>query len=98
LYVFEHEFLRDSHTVLQKVARDQFRIRWTATCDVFFGDEYNVDLPLQIETTAVFLGLSIRERDEIQGSGAFGPQFLMIPNFVFDPTPQYDVATFTFRE
>src|SRR5262249_34523894 len=39
LYVFEHNFLRDSQTFLQKIAQNQFRVRWSATCDVFFNDE-----------------------------------------------------------
>ena len=97
LYVFEHEFLRESHTFLQKIAKNQFRIRWTATCDVFFDDEYNVDLPLQIDTTAVFLGLSIRERDESKARSHLARSF-DDSELVFDPTPEYDVATFTFRE
>lgn len=97
LYVFEHEFLRDSHTILEKIAKDQFRIRWTATCDVFFDDEYDVDLPLQIETTADFLGLSIYERDESNARLHLARDF-DDSEFVFDPTPEFDVATFTFRQ
>jgi hypothetical protein len=97
LYVFEHQFLRDSRTLLQKIAKNQFRMRWTAICDVFFDDEYNVDLPLQIETTADFLGLSTWERDESKARSHLARNF-DDSEVVFDPTPQYDVATFTFRE
>jgi hypothetical protein len=97
LYVFEHNFLRDSHTFLQKIAKNQFRIRWTATCDVFFDDEYDVDLPLEIETDAVFLGINIQERDEFKARSLLARSF-DDSELVFDPTPEYDTATFTFRE
>lgn len=53
LLVFTHEEIRNSTIVIHSVSSDRVELKWNATCDVNFNDEYGgTELDLSIETHA----------------------------------------------
>lgn len=97
LYVFSHNFLRDSVTHVQKSSANSFTVSWTAKCDVFFDDDYDFDLPLEIEAQARFLGITTQVRDEAKARSLLSRSFDE-SQLSFDPTPEFDTSQFMFRE
>lgn len=95
LYVFSHNFLRDSTTRLRKIDGNRFLVEWTAECDVFFDDTYDFDLPLSISAEARFIGLHIHEADEAVAREMLSKHF-DDGEFEFIPAAE-DAGNFIFR-
>ena len=96
LYVFSHNFLRDSTTFIRQISDDQFKVSWTATCDVFFDDEYGCDLPLEIEACVTFSGFETRHRQEFTARELLAKHF-DDSQLIFEPTPEFATSRFVFR-
>jgi hypothetical protein len=96
LYVFSHNFLRDSTTCIRQISGDQFNVFWTAICDVFFDDEYGCDLPLEIEARVSFYGIETRHRQECSARDLLAKHF-DDSQLIFDPTPEFATSRFVFR-
>jgi hypothetical protein len=82
LYVFEHTVTRENHLRLGGRHGTTFELSWDAVCDVFAGDDYSDNLPLDIKTPITFTGVEVLGENDAARAASILSAHLDIEQFI----------------